>query len=180
MCRTDELFLIPECSNSYRFFTSDTTFYFLDGVHHFVENNLVAIKNVKNLSMVGLGTIHPGFHESVMQSTVQITCLLGNNFLKGVFGFFNVTNVSVIPTSLSTTVSLTKSLLWGSSSQSVFQWKGFPSLMGADCYRLICLLLPFSTPVLLVVTGKVVVTRLKSYYDQWAWLCSQMVVDSVN
>ena len=81
--------------NSYHFFTSDTTFYFLDGVHHFVENNLVAIKNVENLSMVGLGTIHPGFHESVMQSTVQITCLFGNTYLKGAFGFFNATNVSI-------------------------------------------------------------------------------------
>lgn len=61
------------------YFTDDTIFYFLPGEHSL--DGLLTIREISNLTLMGLGDIETGFHETVTQSTVQIRCT--NNTTSG-------------------------------------------------------------------------------------------------
>ena len=54
------------------YFTDDTIFYFLEGIH--TLQGTLEINNVTNITLQGLGHIEQGFHETVMQSTSIIMC----------------------------------------------------------------------------------------------------------
>ena len=54
------------------YFTDDTTLYFLPGVHSL--DGSLTIREISNLSLIGLGEMETGFHETVSQSTVQVRC----------------------------------------------------------------------------------------------------------
>ena len=56
------------------YFTDDTIFYFLEGTHSLEEEEILLINGVHNITLQGLGEMVQGFHETVMESTVKITC----------------------------------------------------------------------------------------------------------
>ena len=56
------------------YFNSNTTFYFIEGIHIIPSYQTYLISNVTNLTLQGLGRREEGFHETVMQSTSIITC----------------------------------------------------------------------------------------------------------
>ena len=70
-------------------FHNNAIFVFLPGTH--VLESTLLVESVTNLTLEGLGEIERGFHETVMQTTVVISC---EN--KGGFVFFNVTNLNVL------------------------------------------------------------------------------------
>ena len=70
-------------------FHNNAIFVFLPGTH--VLESTLLVEGVTNLTLEGLGEIERGFHETVMQTTVVISC---EN--KGGFVFFNVTNLNVL------------------------------------------------------------------------------------
>ena len=61
-------------NNSSLYFSSNTTFLFLQGTHVLEGEELLVIEGAKNLSLEGQGTMEPGFHWTVQQSNVMITC----------------------------------------------------------------------------------------------------------
>ena len=67
------------------YFTSNTVFYFLEGHHILDHQDTFTISHVSNLKLLGLGTIEPGPHETVMQSTVVIECNRGFAFIETQF-----------------------------------------------------------------------------------------------
>ena len=67
------------------YFTSNTVFYFLEGYHILDQQEAVNITGVSNLTLQGLGSIEPGPHETVMQSTVVIQCNGGFAFIETQF-----------------------------------------------------------------------------------------------
>lgn len=81
-------------NHSSRYFTSNTIFYFLEGTHTLdsKQGGFVSIKNVSNLTLQGLGKMETGFHASVWQSTVTISCKLT---CKGGFYIANSTAVKI-------------------------------------------------------------------------------------
>ena len=56
------------------YFNSNTTFYFIEGIHIIPSYQTYLIFGVTNLTLQGLGRREQGFHETVMQSTTIITC----------------------------------------------------------------------------------------------------------
>ena len=56
------------------YFNSNTTFYFIEGIHIIPSHQTYLIFGVTNLTLQGLGRREQGFHETVMQSTAIITC----------------------------------------------------------------------------------------------------------
>ena len=68
----NELAFYINFSESY--FTNDTIFYFLEGTHSLEEEKMLLINGVHNITLQGLGEMVQGFHETVMESTVKITC----------------------------------------------------------------------------------------------------------
>ena len=56
------------------YFKSNTTFYFIDGIHVIPSHQTYLFINLTNLMLQGLGRREQGFHETVMQSTTIITC----------------------------------------------------------------------------------------------------------
>ena len=56
------------------FFKSNTSFFFIEGIHVIPSNWTYLISNVANLTLQGLGRRKQGFHETVMQSTAIINC----------------------------------------------------------------------------------------------------------
>ena len=56
------------------YFNSNTTFYFIEGIHIIPSHQTYLIFGVTNLTLQGLGRREEGFHETVMQSTAIITC----------------------------------------------------------------------------------------------------------
>ena len=78
-------------NNSQQYFVDDSIFYFMEGTH--ILDELLAIRNVNNLTLEGLNyTLEDGFHETVRQSTVVITCQESSS---GIL-FFNSSLVSII------------------------------------------------------------------------------------
>lgn len=65
--------LLYYINNSQVYFVNDSVFYFMEGTH--ILDKLLAVKGVHNLTMTGLDyRMEEGFHETVRQSTVIITC----------------------------------------------------------------------------------------------------------
>ena len=56
-----------------QYFTNDTIFYFVPGVH-VMPSQTIKISGVRNLTLEGLGELEEGFHETVIQSTSIIEC----------------------------------------------------------------------------------------------------------
>ena len=58
------------------YFTNDTILYFLNGAHLLEEQELIMITDISNLTLKGIGAsyIQSSFHETAMESTVQIVC----------------------------------------------------------------------------------------------------------
>ena len=54
------------------YFNDDAIFYFLPGRHSL--DGLLVINEVSNLTIIGMGDSRTGFHETVMESSVQIEC----------------------------------------------------------------------------------------------------------
>ena len=82
-------------NDSQQYFVDDSIFYFMEGTHildgH--ELHLLAIRDVNNLTLKGLDyKLEDGFHETVRQSTVVITCQESSS---GIL-FFNSSLVSII------------------------------------------------------------------------------------
>ena len=72
------------------YFSDNTVFYFLEGRH--VLNDTIEINGVSNLTLKGLGTMEQGFHYTVLQSTVEISC---EGAVSAGLVFINVSNVSI-------------------------------------------------------------------------------------
>ena len=80
-------------NNSQQYFVDDTIFYFMEGTHILDGHELLAIRDVYNLTFKGLNyTLEDGFHETVRESTVIITCQESSS---GIL-FFNSSLVSLI------------------------------------------------------------------------------------
>ena len=74
------------------YFTSDTTIVFLEGEHSFDRDDFVNVSNVHNLTLKGQGQWPvSGAEETVMQSTVILTCTRG----RGGFYFATSHNITV-------------------------------------------------------------------------------------
>ena len=76
-------------NNSEFYFTHDTIFYFLEGIHSLEQE--VLIFGVSNVTLQGLGEMVQGFHETVMESTVKINCFGGSSAIV----FLNSSNVTI-------------------------------------------------------------------------------------
>ena len=63
------------------YFKNDTIFTFTEGVHILRRQELVAVSSVNNLTFVGMGSVEPGHHETILQSTVVVQC-------EGATGFY--------------------------------------------------------------------------------------------
>ena len=72
------------------YFSDNTVFYFLEGRH--VLNDTIEINGVSNLTLKGLGTMEQGFHYTVLQSTVEISC---EGAVSAGLVFINVSDVSI-------------------------------------------------------------------------------------
>ena len=72
------------------FLTSNTVLTFLEGTHILEQDEPVVVRGVSNLTLQGLGEMEDGFHWTVRQSNVFITC---EGSKSGIFitDFFNIT-----------------------------------------------------------------------------------------
>ena len=77
-------------SHSDRFLTSNTVLTFLEGTHILELDEPIVVSGVSNLTLQGLGEMEDGFHWTVRQSNVFITC---EGSKSGIFitDFFNIT-----------------------------------------------------------------------------------------
>ena len=71
------------------YFTHNTIFYFLEGVHSLKQE--VLIYGVSNITLQGLGEMVQGFHETVMDSTVKISCFGGDSAIV----FINSSDITI-------------------------------------------------------------------------------------
>ena len=77
------------------YFVSNTIFYFLEGTHELTNHRHFVIANITNLTLQGIGEMVEGFHETVRQTKVIITCTFppdyfGNSGLAFIHSF-NIT-----------------------------------------------------------------------------------------
>ena len=77
--------------NSSLYFSSDTLFLFLQGTHLLEGEELLVIQGVSNLTLQGLGRMEAGFHWTVQQSNVMITCAN----LKGGLALVNCSDITL-------------------------------------------------------------------------------------
>ena len=77
-------------NRSAQHFTTNTTFYFLEGTH--ILDGLLVITGVNNLTLMGLGYTRQGYHETVMQSSVTIAC----RNQEGGIAFINSVTINLI------------------------------------------------------------------------------------
>ena len=77
-------------NQSAQYFTTNATFYFLEGTH--ILDGLLVIAEVSNLTLIGLGYTSQGYHKTAMQSSVMITC----RSLEGGIAFVNSATINLI------------------------------------------------------------------------------------
>ena len=74
------------------YFSDDTIFYFMEGIHVLDHEGLLIISEVSNLTLQGLGSFKQGYHETVMESTVYVQC----RYKDAGVAIINSTSVSII------------------------------------------------------------------------------------
>ena len=85
--------LLYYANNVDEYFLDDTVFYFMEGVHILDGPELLVIRDVHNLTLMGLNhRMEEGFHETVRQSTVIISCQHSSSGI----AFYNSSMVSLI------------------------------------------------------------------------------------